>query len=181
MPNHERFMMRYDLSMDAGGEEAEIMIYDEIVSRKWNDDDPEVTALEFDKLLKKARENGATRLRLRINSPGGSVYQAIAMRAMLMNSGFAEISIAIGWIRSSWCLPRFRNDFAASIIRDTLTHGERVSAGHRPAAHRAEWSAGVYPMLHSHARALSVAASAWAARKALQVSFLFQLLSWDDQ
>ena len=73
------------------------------------------------------------------------------------------------------------NVFAALIIRDTPTQGERVSAGHRPAAHRAECSAGVWPTLRPHARALSVVASAWAARYALQVSFLFQLLSWDDQ
>ena len=95
MKNHERFVLRYDLNMSAGGDTAEIMVYSSIVSRKWREQDPEVTALDFDKIIKDAKAQGAKKLHIRINSPGGNVFQAVAMRAMLMNSGFDEITASI--------------------------------------------------------------------------------------
>ena len=76
-------------------DEAEILIYSQISDWKWGDNDPDVTAQEFDKLLKGAKASGATKLRVRINSPGGSVSQAVAMKTMLMNSDFEEINIDI--------------------------------------------------------------------------------------
>lgn len=94
MKNNQRFMLMYNMSMAAQAETAEIMVYSQIVSQKWKPEDPQVTALEFDKMLKDAKAKGATKLHLRINSPGGSVYQAVAMRAMLINSGF-EITASI--------------------------------------------------------------------------------------
>ncbi len=94
MKNNQRFMLRYDLNM-AASERAEIMIYSQIVSKKYKPEDPEVTALDFDKLLKDAKAKGATKMHLRINSPGGNVYQAVAMRAMLLGSGFEEITASI--------------------------------------------------------------------------------------
>lgn len=95
MKNHERFVLKYDLNMSADGDKAEIMVYSSIVSRKWREQDPEVTALDFDKIIKDAKAKGAKKLHMRINSPGGNVYQAVAMRAMLMNSGFDEITASI--------------------------------------------------------------------------------------
>lgn len=95
MNNNQRFMLRYDMHMAAESERAEIMVYSQIVSRKWKPEDPEMTAIDFDKMLKDARAKGATKLHLRINSPGGSVYQAVAMRAMLLNGGFDEITAAV--------------------------------------------------------------------------------------
>lgn len=93
---NESFILRYDLSMSAGKSDlAEIMIYSDIVSWKWNENDPEMTAADFDKLLKDAKAKGATKLRLRINSPGGAVYQAVAMRTMLMNADFEEMTVSI--------------------------------------------------------------------------------------
>lgn len=73
--------------------EAEILIYSEISQEKWFGD--EVTATDFDKLLKDAKKNGAKSLRLRINSPGGSVNQAVAIKTMVENSDFEELHIDI--------------------------------------------------------------------------------------
>lgn len=95
MPDRNRFILRYDMEMAAQAEQAEIMIYSRIVSGKYKPEDPEVTALDFDKMLKDAKAKGATKLRMRINSPGGSVYQAVAMRTMLLGSGFDEITASI--------------------------------------------------------------------------------------
>lgn len=109
MPRNNRFRFGYDLRMEAE-QEAEIMIYGYITQYKWDEDDPDVTAKEFDKLLKDAKEKGATKLHLRINSGGGNVWQAVAMRAMLLNSSFDEISVDIEGLCASAatlfvCLP----------------------------------------------------------------------------
>jgi len=80
MPKHECFAFRFDATMEAGSV-GEVMVYSTIVSWKWRPDDPNVTATDFDAALKKVKD--ADRINLRINSPGGSVYQAVAMRAMM--------------------------------------------------------------------------------------------------
>lgn len=95
MPDRECFQLRYDLQMNAESDEAEVLIYGRISNYRYGDSDPDVTAKDFDKSLKEAKAKGATRLTLRINSPGGAVYQAVAMRAMLINSGFEEINVKI--------------------------------------------------------------------------------------
>lgn len=96
MAEKKGFRFAYDLRQQADSkDEAEIMIYSQIVSRKWRQDDPEVTAKDFDKLLKDAKASGATKLRLRINSPGGDVRQAVAMKTMLDMSSFEEINVDI--------------------------------------------------------------------------------------
>lgn len=96
MPKDKGFQFRFEVSESAGGNEAEIMLYSQIVSFKWSkDDDSEITATEFDKALKKAKAEGLDRLRLRINSPGGSVSQAVAMKTMVENGGFSEVNIDI--------------------------------------------------------------------------------------
>lgn len=82
-----QYLLRYDLRMEADSEDAEIMVYGEIVQERWDKDSPDLSAKDFDSMLKDAKARGAKRLNLRINSPGGSVYQAIAMRTMLMSSG----------------------------------------------------------------------------------------------
>lgn len=96
MPKDKRFQFRFEVSESAGKDEAEIMLYSQIVSHKWSkDDDSEITAAEFDKALKQAKAAGRDRLRLRINSPGGSVSQAVAMKTMVENGGFSEVNIDI--------------------------------------------------------------------------------------
>lgn len=87
----EQYRIRY--TMKAEGEDAEVMVYSEIVSNKWWDD--EVSAGDFDKALKEAKKNGAKNLNIRINSPGGEVYAAVAMRSMVINAGFENVRVMV--------------------------------------------------------------------------------------
>ncbi len=75
------FRLAFNMKMEEGANEAEIMVYGEICDYKWFEND--VTATDFDKAIKKAKADGAEKLNIRINSPGGYVYQAVAMRSML--------------------------------------------------------------------------------------------------
>ena len=96
MANENRFRFRWEARQEAQGGEAEILLYSEIVSWKWNkEDDSERTAAEFDALVREAVQSGARSLRLRINSPGGSVAQAVAMKTTLETCGIPEIKIDI--------------------------------------------------------------------------------------
>ena len=89
--NKERYRIRF--SMKAEGEEAEVMIYSDIANDKWWGD--ETTPGDFDKALKEARKNGANKLNVRINSGGGEVYAAVAMRSMIINAGFDSVRVMI--------------------------------------------------------------------------------------
>lgn len=60
---------------------------------KWDDEDK--SAADFDKAIKSAKDSGAKKLNLRINSPGGYVHEAVAMRSILARAGFDEINIHI--------------------------------------------------------------------------------------
>lgn len=103
MPNRDRFALRYETRMSAD-DVGEILIYSEIVSEKWRPDDPEVTAIDFDKALKSVGE--VKRLNIRINSPGGDVDSAVAIRAMLSESPIPEKHIYIqGMCASAATLP----------------------------------------------------------------------------
>ena len=113
--NH--FLLRYDMNMSTEADRAEIMIYSQIVSQKYRPEDPQVTALDFDKMIKDAKAKGAKKLHMRINSPGGSVYQAVAMRAMLISSGFEEITASIEGLCASAatllvCIPGLKSTIA---------------------------------------------------------------------
>ena len=89
--SRERYLIRF--SMKAEGDDAEVMIYSEISSSKWWGD--ETTPTDFDKALKEARKNGATKLTVRVNSPGGDVFSAVAMRTMIINAGFESVRVMI--------------------------------------------------------------------------------------
>lgn len=95
MPNNACFRLRYDMLMSAADESADVMIYGEICDDWWKWTDADISATDFDKLLKEAKSKGVKRLNVRINSPGGDVNQAVAMRTMLLNSGMEEIRISI--------------------------------------------------------------------------------------
>lgn len=117
MKNNQHFLLRYDMNMSAESEQAEIMIYSEIVRQKDNPDSPQVTALDFDKMLKDAKANGAKKLHMHINSPGGHVFQTVAMRTMLINSGFEEITASIEGLCASAatllvCIPGLKSTIA---------------------------------------------------------------------
>ena len=88
---NEKYRMRY--TMKADGEDAEIMVYSEIVSEKWWNE--ETSTGDFDKALKEAKKNGARNLNIRINSPGGEVWAAVAMRSMVINAEFDNVRVMI--------------------------------------------------------------------------------------
>lgn len=89
------FVLRYDVQMNAADECAEVMIYGEICQDWWKWSEEDVSAIDFDKALKDAKAKGVKKLNIRINSPGGDVNQAVAMRTMMLNSGMEEINISI--------------------------------------------------------------------------------------
>jgi len=103
MPERERIHLRYDAQMSADKTEAEIMVYGYIVTRKYVEEknNPDVTAKDFDKMLKDVVAQGAKKLTLRINSGGGNVYQAVAMRTMLLNAPFDAVNVRIDGICAS--------------------------------------------------------------------------------
>lgn len=92
---NEQFRLRYDFQMNAEEQSADIMIYGEICPAlmKWSPED--LSASDFDKRIKEAKAMGVNHLSVRINSPGGDVFQAVAMRSMLMASGIETVSISI--------------------------------------------------------------------------------------
>jgi len=91
MTVNEQYRIRF--TMKADGEDAEVIVYSEISSERfWGD---ETTQGDFDKALKAARKEGAKSLNIRINSPGGEVYAAVAMRSMVINSGFEKVRVMI--------------------------------------------------------------------------------------
>lgn len=93
------FKLAYSVRMSAEkSDTAEMMLYGEIIpdmpdAWKWSKEDK--SAADFDKAVKEIREKGATKLLLRINSPGGVCTEAVAMRSILVNAGFDEINIRI--------------------------------------------------------------------------------------
>ena len=65
-----------------GGKKGEVKIYSSISTYKWDEDDPTVTSNDFDKELKALGD--VDEITVRINSPGGVVTEAIAIRTALM-------------------------------------------------------------------------------------------------
>lgn len=65
-----------------GNRRGEVMVYSTISRYKWDRDDPTVTSNEFDKQLKALGD--VDEITVRINSPGGSVGEAIAIRTTLI-------------------------------------------------------------------------------------------------
>ncbi|EME7094014.1 head maturation protease, ClpP-related [Enterococcus faecium] len=69
----------WECKQSANQNEADIFIFGEIVSYKW--DDTDTTAASFQKDLKELGE--VSQINLHINSPGGSVFEGIAIGNML--------------------------------------------------------------------------------------------------
>lgn len=95
----EMFQLRFRApKMLAGTDVAEVMLYGEIISdmpEEWKFSEEDKSAADFDKAIKAVREAGAKRLLLRINSPGGIVTEAVAMRSILASAGFEEVDIRV--------------------------------------------------------------------------------------
>ena len=82
MPKRSRAFRLECRMAKAEGSKAEIMIYSSISPYKWDDDDPTVTSRDFDKELKALGD--VDEITIRINSPGGAVNEAVAIRTALM-------------------------------------------------------------------------------------------------
>lgn len=92
------FRLAYSVNMSAEADTAELMLYGEIIEDmpenwKWSKEDK--SAADFDRAIKDIRKQGAKKLLLRINSPGGVCTQSVAMRSILSSAGFDEINIRI--------------------------------------------------------------------------------------
>lgn len=83
MPStNKRFSLRFEIKRAQGGKKGIIKIYSAIDTIKWWNEDPTVTSNDFDKELTALGE--VDELNIRINSPGGVVSEAIAIRSTLM-------------------------------------------------------------------------------------------------
>ena len=87
----ERYSFRVKMKVE--NETAEVMVYSTIHSSKFFGD--EYTPDDFDRDLKDARKSGALKLNLRVNSGGGDVFSAVAMRSMIINAGFESVRVMI--------------------------------------------------------------------------------------
>lgn len=99
MPNRDFFRIQFSAPrLSADNSEAEIMLYGQIIEdmqENWKFSKEDKSAADFDKAIKRVREAGASKLLLRINSPGGIVTEAVAMRGILCAAGFEKINIRI--------------------------------------------------------------------------------------
>lgn len=109
----EMFRIAYSVKM-AAEDTAEVKLWGEITGNEpkfIKEQFPEdKSAADFDKAINEARQSGARKLTLRINSPGGIVSESVAMRSILANAGFEEITIRIEGLCASAatiiaCLP----------------------------------------------------------------------------
>ena len=120
----EFFHLAHSVRMSAEDAElAEVMLYGEIVQDygKWYKENypNDKSASDFDKEIKAVKDKGAKRVMLRINSPGGIVFEAVAMRSILVNAGFDEITIRIEGLCAS----------AATILATIPTAHVQISEG----------------------------------------------------
>ena len=120
----EFFHLAHSVRMSAEDAElAEVMLYGEIVQDygKWYKETfpNDKCASDFDKEIKAVKEQGAKRVLLRINSPGGIVFEAVAMRSILVNAGFDEIAVRIEGLCAS----------AATILATIPTAHVQISEG----------------------------------------------------
>ena len=79
--NNKCFSLRFAVTA-LGGKKGEVKIYSIIDTMKFWPDDPAVTADDFDKQLQALGD--IDELTVRINSPGGVLSEAVAIRSMLM-------------------------------------------------------------------------------------------------
>ena len=96
----DAFHLVYNVQMSAEeSDTAEVTLYGEIVDNMpsyWKYFYPEdKSGAEFKKEIDRVRKDGATKLKLRINSPGGVCTEAVTMRSVLADAGFDEVTILI--------------------------------------------------------------------------------------
>ncbi len=99
MPNHDFIRLRFtEPKMLVDAETAEVKLYGQVIkdrpeNYKWSKEDKSAT--DFENAIKEAKGNGAKKLLLRINSPGGIVDEAVAMRSILADADFEQVDIRI--------------------------------------------------------------------------------------
>ena len=125
-PN-ERFRIMASARM-AGEGKGEVMIYSAISPYSWDEDDPTVTSVKFDEELKKLE--GVSEITVRVNSPGGSVDEATAIRTMLEKHPAKKVIDIEGLCAS-----------AATIIACMPGARVRMAKGGSYMIHRASWMA----------------------------------------
>ena len=81
MPDMNRTFHLMASATALGNRRGEVMIYSGISRYSYGENDPTVTSNKFDKELKKLAD--VDEITIRINSPGGSVSEATAIRTML--------------------------------------------------------------------------------------------------
>ena len=95
----EIFRLAWDARMSAdAGDTAEVMLFGKIIENTpeaWKCAKEDQSAMDFKKGIENVRKSGASKLLLRINSPGGVCTESIAMRSILANAGFEEITVRI--------------------------------------------------------------------------------------
>lgn len=111
-----------------GNRRGEVMIYSAISTYAWGDDDPTVTSNKFDKQLKELGD--VDEITVRINSPGGAVSEAIAIRTTLMKHPAKKIVDIEG------CC-----DSAATLIACLPGAKVRMAKGGEYMIHRCSWIA----------------------------------------
>lgn len=92
----DMFRLAYSASMKADvTDTAEVMLYGEIINDNYRYCETDKSAALFDKEIKELKGKGATKLLLRINSPGGECTEAVAMRSIICAADFEEVNIRI--------------------------------------------------------------------------------------
>lgn len=109
---------------------AEVELFGEIIGdygKWWKDEYPnDKSALDFKKDIMDAKASGAKKLKMRINSPGGVVSQAVAMRSILSDAAFDSVDITIDGLCAS----------AATLIATLPGATVRISEGSQYMIHR---------------------------------------------
>ena len=161
--------------LSADGGEAEVMLYGQIISdmpENWKMSKEDKSAAEFDKAIKGVREAGAKRLLLRINSPGGIVTEAVAMRGILCAAGFEEITIRVEGLCAS----------AATIIASIPGAHVQIAPGSEYMIHNPwtfDWgNAEQFERTALHLRAEETTVRAFYAKKTGQTDE--QIKAWMD-
>ena len=128
MPERNRRFALMASATALGNRRGEVMIYSAITDWTWGDSDPAVTSNRFDKALKELGD--VDEITVRINSPGGAVSEAIAIRTMLMKHPATKIVDIEGAC-----------DSAATLIACLPGAKVRMAKGGEYMIHRCTWGA----------------------------------------
>lgn len=123
-----RNIFHIECKANRAGNRGELMIYSSISPYTWDRENPSVTSRNFDRELKDLED--ADEITIRINSPGGAVNEAVAIRTMLMKNKAEKIID----IEGSCCS-------AATIIACLPGARVRMAKGGDYMIHRSSWIA----------------------------------------